>query len=87
MRTFGLAVLMLLLAAPPAATDENIPIETLPDAGWEIAGYAAVNQSTVESESALILLRNAHEKFLVQCRANYDVTRNPSVFSHCYKLR
>ena len=87
MRTFGLpTVVVLLLAAPVmAATDENISIETLLNAGWEIAGYAAANQSAVES--ALILLRNAHEKFLVQCRANYDVTRNPSVFSHCYKLR
>jgi hypothetical protein len=87
MKTFGLpTVVVLLLAAPVmAATDENISIETLLNAGWEIAGYAAANQSAVES--ALILLRNAHEKYLVQCRASYDVTRSPSVTSHCYKLR
>ena len=50
MKTFGLAtVLALLLAAPAvAATDENISIETLLKDGWQIAGYAAANQSAVE---------------------------------------
>ena len=86
MKTFGLVIVLVLLAAPAlAATDENISIETLIKAGWQIAGYAAANQSAVES--ALILLRNANESFLVQCRASYDVTRSPSVNSHCYKLR
>jgi hypothetical protein len=81
----------LLLAAPAvaapavAATDENISIETLLKDGWQIAGYAAANQSAVES--AMILLRNADQSYLVQCRASYDVTRSPSVNSHCYKLR
>ena len=59
MKTFGLAtVLALLLAAPAvAATDENIgiSIETLLKDGWQIAGYAAANQSAVES--AMILLQ------------------------------
>ena len=87
MKTFGLAtVLALLLVAPAvAATDENISIETLLKDGWQIAGYAAANQSAVES--AMLLLRHADESYLVQCRASYDVTRSPSVTSHCYKLR
>ena len=87
MNTLGLAaVLAFLLAAPAvAATDENISIETLLKAGWQIAGYAAANQAT--AESALILLQHAGESYLVQCRASYDVTRSPSVNSHCYKLR
>jgi len=83
-------VLALLLAAPAvaapavAATDENISIETLLKDGWQIAGYAAANQSAVES--AMILLRNADQSYLLQCRSSYDVTRSPSVNSHCYKL-
>jgi hypothetical protein len=88
MKTLGIAaVLALLLAAPAvAATDENIgmSIETLLKAGWQIAGYAAANQRAVES--AMILLRNPNESYLVQCRASYDVTRRPSVTMHCYKL-
>ncbi len=50
MKTFGVAtVLALLLVAPAvAATDENISIETLLKDGWQIAGYAAANQSAVE---------------------------------------
>ena len=87
MKTFGIAaVLALLLAAPAvAAENENIPIETLLKGGWQIAGYASANQSAVEL--AMILLRHPDELYLVQCRASYDVTRSPSVTSHCYKLR
>ena len=89
MKNFGMAtVLALLLAAPAvAATDENIgiSIETLLKDGWQIAGYAASNQFAVES--AMILLRHEGESYLVQCRGSFDVTRSPSVTSHCYKLR
>ena len=87
MKTFCLAtVLALLLAAPAvAATDENISMETLLKDGWQVAGYAAANQGAVES--AMILLRHANQSYLVQCRGSFDVTRSPSVTSHCYKLR
>ena len=87
MKTFGLAtVLALLLAASAvAATDENVSIETLTKDGWQIACYAAANQFAVES--AMILLRHADQSYLVQCRASFDVTRSPSVNTHCYKLR
>ena len=87
MKTFCLAtVLALLLAAPAvAATDENISMETLLKDGWQVAGYAAANQGAVES--AMILLRHADQSYLVQCRGSFDVTRSPSITSHCYKLR
>ena len=87
MKTFGLATVLALLLATPAvaATVENISIETLLKDGWQIAGYAAANQSAVKS--AMLLLRHADQSYLVQCRASYDVTRSPSVTSHCYKLR
>ena len=87
MKTFGLATVLAVLLATPAvaATVENISIETLLKDGWQIAGYAAANQSAVES--AMLLLRHADQSYLVQCRASFDVTRSPSVNSHCYKLR
>ena len=87
MKTFCLAtVLALLLAAPAvAATDENISMETLLKDGWQVAGYAAANQGAVES--AMILLRHANQSYLVPCRGSFDVTRSPSITSHCYKLR
>ena len=87
MKTFCLAtVLALLLAAPAvAATDENISMETLLKDGWQVAGYAAANQGAVEL--AMILLRHANQSYLVQCRGSFDVTRSPSITSHCYKLR
>ena len=87
MKTFGLATVLAVLLATPAvaATVENISIETLLKDGWQIAGYAAANQSAVES--AMLLLRHADQSYLVQCRASYDVTRSPSVTTHCYKLR
>ena len=65
-----------------AAPEENISIETLLKAGWQIAGYT----STLDSRSAFILFRHADESYLVQCRASYDVTRTPAAHSHCYKL-
>ena len=34
----------------------------------------------------MLRLRHADQSYLVQCRASYDVTRSPSVTSHCYKL-
>jgi hypothetical protein len=84
MKTFGLAtVLALLLVAPAvAATDENIgiSIETLLKDGWQIAGYAAANQSAVES--AMILLRHADQWYLVQCRA---VQASPRIATSCTK--
>jgi hypothetical protein len=75
-----------LLALPAglfAASEENISIETLLKAGWQIAGYT----STLDSRSAFILFRHQDETYLVQCRASYDVTRTPPAHSNCYKLQ
>jgi hypothetical protein len=66
-----------------AAPEENIAIETLLRAGWQIAGYT----STLDDRSAFILFRHPDETYLVQCRASYDVTRTPSAHSNCYKLQ
>ena len=60
-----------------AAPEENISIETLLKAGWQIEGYT----STLDSRSAFILFRHPDETYLVQCRASYDVTRTPPVMS------
>ena len=75
-----------ILAFPASvlgATEENISIETLLKAGWQIAGYT----STLDSRSAFILFRHPDETYLVQCRASYDVTRTPPAHSNCYKLQ
>ena len=82
----ALAIGVALLAFPArllAAAEENISIETLLKAGWQIAGYT----STLDSRSAFILFRHPDETYLVQCRASYDVTRTPPAHSNCYKLQ
>lgn len=67
-----------------AAEDgKDIAIGELLKAGWQIAGYT----STVDNRSTFILLRHADEQYLVQCRAGYDVTREPRVHTNCYELR
>jgi len=63
--------------------DEKITIESLLKGGWQIAGYT----SSVDNRSAFILFKHPSENYLVQCRAGYDVTREPREFSNCYKLR
>jgi hypothetical protein len=82
----ALALSAAILAAPApllAAAEENITIETMLKAGWQIAGYT----STLDSRSAFILFRHPDETYLVQCRASYDVTRTPPAHSNCYKLQ
>ncbi len=77
------AVLACLLALPAAAEEnEKVTIEGLLKAGWQIAGYT----STLDERSAFILFKHPSETYLVQCRAGYDVTRTPRVFSNCYEL-
>jgi hypothetical protein len=69
--------------ASVAAEDESITIAHLLKGGWEVAGYT----SSVDNRSAFLLFKHPGESYLVQCRAGYDVTREPRVFSNCYKLR
>jgi hypothetical protein len=79
----GAAALAALGPVSVAAEDETITIESLLKGGWTIAGYT----SSVDNRSAFILFKHPGESYLVQCRAGYDVTREPRVFSNCYKLR
>ena len=63
--------------------EESVPIEALLKGGWQIAGYT----SAVDNWSAFILFRHPDQPYLVQCKAGYDVTREPHIQPHCYKLR
>jgi len=63
--------------------DESISIEALLKAGWQVAGFTGA----VDNWATFTLLRHPTETYLVQCRAGYDVTRQPHVQPHCYKLQ
>jgi hypothetical protein len=78
-----MAVTSLLAISLAAQEDEKITIESLLKGGWQIAGYT----SPLDERSAFILFKHPSESHLVQCRAGYDVTRTPRVFSNCYELR
>ena len=81
------ALVWLALVQPVGAQitedEESLPIEALLKGGWQVAGYA----SAVDNWSAFILFRNPDQPYLVQCKAGYDVTREPHIQPHCYKLR
>jgi hypothetical protein len=79
----GAAACAYASAGAAAEDDKDIAIGELLKAGWQVAGYT----STVDNRSTFILLRHADESYLVQCRAGYDVTREPRVHTNCYKLR
>jgi hypothetical protein len=89
MRCRCLAAALLIQALSVAGAlaaeegEDKILIEDLMKGGWQVAGYT----STLDERSAFILFRHPSEHYLVQCRAGYDVTRSPRVFSNCYKLR
>ena len=70
-------------AAVPQEASGKIAIEDLLNAGWQIAGYTGAD----DSRSTFILFRHLTETHLVQCRAGYDVTREPRVQTNCYRLR
>jgi hypothetical protein len=73
----------VLSGATSVATEDNPSIEELLKSGWQIAGYS----QAFDNRSTFILFRNPDLTYLVQCRAGYDVTRTPSTYSFCYKLR
>ena len=74
---------LALSSALVFAADEPITIEDLLKGGWQVAGYTGA----FDERSAFILFKHPSESYLVQCRAGYDVTREPREFSNCYKLR
>lgn len=82
----ALAVAFIVLLASPLRAEETeakITIERLLQSGWQIAGYTGA----VDNWSTFILLRHPSEMYLIQCRAGYDVTRQPRVQTNCYQLR
>ncbi len=84
-RVSKFACLAMVAITSPAwaqATGENLSIESLLTAGWQISGYAGAT----DNRSAFILFRRPEESYLVQCRAGYDATREPHIQIHCYKL-
>jgi hypothetical protein len=76
-------VALAVSAIISSATDQNPSIEELLKTGWHIAGYS----QAFDNRSTFILFSNPDQSYLVQCRVGYDVTRNPSTYSLCYKLR
>ena len=59
MKTLSIAAVLALLLAAPAVAEDNIPIETLLKAGWQIGGYASANQPAVESAMTLLRIRTS----------------------------
>jgi len=78
---FATAMTAQVVWAQPA--DESISIETLLKAGWQVAGF----MGAVDNWATFTLFRHPTETYLVQCRAGYDVTRQPHVQPHYYKLQ
>jgi hypothetical protein len=84
MRLVALAsVLLSVSAASTLGAEEKPTIEGLLKGGWQVAGYTTAD----DSRSTFILFRHPNETYLVQCRAGYDVTREPRVQTNCYQLR
>ena len=85
MRRFAMcmALAVTTTAAEPQEAGGKLSIEDLLKSGWQIAGYTGA----VDNWSTFILLRHPSETHLIQCRAGYDVTREPRVQTNCYRLR
>ena len=79
----GLTAMLVALPSSGQEADPKLTIESLLKEGWLVAGYTGA----VDNWSAFILLRHPTETFLVQCRAGYDVMREPRVQTNCYRLR
>ncbi|MBX9683940.1 MAG: hypothetical protein K2X41_09145 [Hyphomicrobium sp.] len=72
-----------LLAGGSVQDDASLTIEDVIADGWEVAGYA----SNFDARSTFILFKKPGARYLIQCLAGYDVTRQPRVFRNCYELR
>jgi hypothetical protein len=83
MRAIALGVGLAAPAGAALSQEAKIAIEDLLKAGWQVAGYTSAD----DSRSTFILFRHPTETHLVQCRAGYDVTREPRVQTNCYRLR
>lgn len=83
MKLLPLASVLTITGNLALVADDNPSIEELLKTGWQIAGYS----QAFDNRSTFILFRKPDQPYLVQCRVGYDVTRNPSTYSLCYKLR
>lgn len=85
MRRFAICLVLAVTINAAASQDAagKLAIEDLLKSGWQIAGYTGA----VDNWSTFILLRHPSETHLIQCRAGYDVTREPRVQTNCYRLR
>ena len=83
MKLLPLASVLTITGNLALVADDNPSIEELLKTGWQIAGYS----QAFDNRSTFILFRHPDQPYLVQCRVGYDVTRNPSTYSLCYKLR
>jgi hypothetical protein len=83
MKLLLLASVLTITSSVTLAAEDNPTIEELLKTGWQIAGYS----QAFDNRSTFILFRNPAESYLVQCRVGYDVTRTPSTYTLCYKLR
>jgi hypothetical protein len=83
MNLLPLASVLTITGNLALAAEDNPSIEELVKTGWQIAGYS----QAFDNRPTFILFRNPDPPYLVQCRVGFDVTRNPSTYSLCYKLR
>lgn len=79
-----LATATLLSPATPvrAQQQQDRPIETLLQEGWEVMNFTAVQE-----RRTVILFRHKDRKYLMQCSVLVDVMRSPRVATACYELR
>ena len=79
-----LAAFLFGLPVHTSAAAEDAPsISAMLKEGWQIAGYSQAS----DNRSTFILFRHPDQTYLVQCRAGYDATRTPPVYSICYRLK
>jgi hypothetical protein len=83
MNLLPLASVLTITGNLALAAEDNPSIEELVKTGWQIARYS----QAFDNRPTFILFRNPDPPYLVQCRVGFDVTRNPSTYSLCYKLR
>jgi len=76
-------LLFALSVHAPAVAEDAPSISAMLKEGWQIAGYS---QAT-DNRSTFILFRHPDQTYLVQCRAGYDATRTPPIYSICYILK
>ena len=85
MKTFGQAIALVFLLATPAvaATDENLSLETLLKAGWQVAGYAAANQSDSIAACGAVVPRAVPRKLRRNPQPKRHLALLQAALAHC----